>query len=210
MGVHLNAIIQNEKILFIAFFSLLWFSSAAQDPLLIDQLQQGGLNIFIRHAITPGQDPVKVNPPSDRPFDCSSGSRQLSDEGRAQSKRIARRIKELHIPIGEVYSSSFCRCEETAKLAFDKYTLTSWLIVRPGVFNPELDKALRSVPSKGFFSKTPSGKNNVFVGHGVTLTPGVLSSDFGLSESRIFLEEGEAVVFEPGDKPKVLGKIKFY
>jgi hypothetical protein len=38
----------------------------------------------------------------------------------------------------------------------------------------------------------------------------VLSSDFGLFEARIFLEEGEAAVFEPGDKPRVLGKIKFY
>lgn len=196
--------------LFIAFWGLLSISAAAQNQPLIDKLQQGGLNIFIRHAITPGKDPAKINPPSERPFDCSAGSRQLSDEGRAQSKRIALRIKELNIPIGEVYSSSFCRCEETAKLAFDKYTLTSWLVVRPGVFKPELDQALRSIPVKGFFSQTPSGKNNVYVGHGVTFTPGVLSSDFGLSESRIFLEEGEAVVIEPGAKPKVLGKIKFY
>lgn len=199
-----------KKLLFMAFFALHSLVSAAQDSVLIDKLQKGGLNIFIRHAITPGKDPFKVNPPSERPYDCSPDSRQLSDEGREQSKRIARRIKELNIPIGEVYASSFCRCEETAKLAFDKYTISNWLVVRPGVFNPELDKALRSIPTKGFFSKASSGKNNVYVGHGVTLTQGVLSSDFGLSELRIFLEEGEALVFEPGDRPKVLGKIKFY
>jgi len=185
-------------------------SSNAQNEILIERLQQGGLNIFIRHAITPGKDPVKFNPPTERPNDCSSGSRQLNDEGRAQSRRIGQRIKELNIPIGEVYSSSFCRCEETAKLAFDSFTSTDWLLVRPGVFKPDLDRALRSIPTKGFFNKVPSGKNNVYVGHGVTFTPGVLSSDFGLSEARIFLEEGEAAVFEPGDKPKVLGKIKFY
>ena len=199
-----------KKLLFFAFFTFTWLSCAAQDQALIDKLQQGGLNIFIRHAATPGKDPAKFNPPTDRPYDCSSGSRQLSDEGREQSKRIARRIKQLNIPIGDVYSSSFCRCEETAKLAFDKYTLINWLVVRPGVFNPELDKALRSIPIQGFFKKTPSGKNNVFVGHNVTFTQGVLGSDFGLSESRIFLEEGEAVVFKPGDRPSVLGKIKFY
>jgi hypothetical protein len=182
----------------------------AQDQLLIEKLQQGGLNIFIRHAITPGKDPAKFNPPNERPFDCSSGSRQLNDEGRAQSSRIGQRIKELNIPIGEVYSSSFCRCEETAKLAFDRFTSTDWLLVRPGVFKPDLDRALRSIPSKGFFNKVPSGKNNVYVGHGVTFTQGVLSSDFGIAEARIFLEEGEAAIFEPGDKPSVLGKIKFY
>lgn len=185
-------------------------SSQAQEQLLIEKLQQGGLNIFIRHAITPGKDPVKFNPPTERPHDCSSGSRQLNDEGRAQSRRIGQRIKALNIPIGEVYASSFCRCEETAKLAFDRFTSTDWLVVRPGVFKPDLDRALRSVPTQGFFNKAPSGKNNVYVGHGVTFTQGVLSTDFGLSEARIFLEEGEAAVFEPGDKPRILGKIRFY
>ena len=184
--------------------------SQAQDQQLIERLQQGGLNIFFRHAITPGKDPVKFNPPTERPHDCSSGSRQLNDEGRAQSRRIGQRIKELHIPIGEVYTSSFCRCEETAKLAFGRGTPTEILVVRPGVFKPDLDRALRSIPTQGFFNKAPSGKNNVYVGHGVTFTQGVLSSDFGLSEARIFLEEGEAAVFEPGEKPRVLGKIKFY
>jgi hypothetical protein len=184
--------------------------SQAQEQLLIERLQQGGLNIFFRHAITPGNDPVKFNPPTERPHDCSAGSRQLNDEGRAQSRRIGQRIKELNIPIGEVYASSFCRCEETAKLAFDRLTSTDWLVVRPGVFKPDLDSALRSIPTQGFFKKVPSGKNNVYVGHGVTFTPGVLSSDWGLSEARIFLEEGEAAVFEPGDKPRLLGKIKFY
>ncbi|WP_300553611.1 histidine phosphatase family protein [Limnohabitans sp. Rim8] len=184
--------------------------SQAQEQLLIEKLQQGGFNIFIRHAITPGKDPVKFNPPTERPHDCSSGSRQLNDEGRAQSRRIGQRIKALNIPIGEVYASSFCRCEETAKLAFDRFTSTDWLVVRPGVFKPDLDRALRSVPTQGFFNKAPSGKNNVYVGHGVTFTQGVLSTDFGLSEARIFLEEGEAAVFEPGDKPRILGKIRFY
>ena len=184
--------------------------SQAQEQLLIEKLQQGGFNIFIRHAITPGKDPVKFNPPTERPHDCSSGSRQLNDEGRAQSRRIGQRIKALNIPIGEVYASSFCRCEETAKLAFDRFTSTDWLVVRPGVFKPDLDRALRSVPTQGFFNKAPSGKNNVYVGHGVTFTQGVLSTDFGLSEARIFLEEGEAAVFEPGDKPRILGTIRFY
>jgi len=192
---------------------ILLFSSSlsyAQDQLLIEKLQQGGLNIFFSHSITPGKDPAKFNPPNERPFDCSSGSRQLNDEGREQSRRIGQRIKELNIPIGEVYSSSFCRCEETAKLAFDRLTTTDWLVVRPGVFKPDLDRALRSIPTKGFFKKVPSGKNNVFVGHGVTFTQGVLSSDWGLTQARIFLEEGEAAVFEPGDKPRMLGKIKFH
>jgi hypothetical protein len=174
---------------------------------LIDRLRQGGLNIFIRHAITPGSDSSKFNPPSERPNDCSSGSRQLNDEGREQSRRIGKRIKELDIPIGEVYSSSFCRCEETAKLAFDRFTTVEWLLIKPGTFQFQLDRELRSVPSAGFFSKTPTGKNNVFVGHAVTFLPGALSKELSLVR---LLAEGEALIIEPGSPPKKLGRIKFF
>lgn len=179
----------------------------AQNQVLIERLQQGGLNIFIRHAITPGKDPNKFNPPTERPNDCSPSSRQLNDEGREQSRRIGERIKELNIPIGEVYSSPFCRCEETAKLAFDRFTTVQWLLVRPGVYQPELDRALSSIPSTGFFNKTPTGKNNVFVGHGNTFLPGPLSRELSLVR---FLAEGEALIIEPGSPPKKLGRIKFY
>jgi len=180
--------------------------TSAQDVALIERLQQGGLNLFIRHGITPGSDYNKHNPPSDRPNDCSSSSRQLNVEGREQSKRIGQRIKELNIPIGEVYSSKFCRCEETAKLAFDQHTSVDWLVVRPSVLQPQLDKELKTIPSTGWFNKIPTGKNNVFVGHHVTFTSGILSNDFPI----VRLDEGEAVVIEPGSPPRILGKIKFY
>ena len=190
-------------ILFLLFTNVAW----AQDQVLIDRLKQGGLNIFFRHAITPGNDLSKFNPPSERPKDCSSGSRQLNDEGREQSRRIGKRIKELDIPIGEVYSSSFCRCEETAKLAFDRFTTVEWLLVQPGVFQSKLDRELSSVSSTGFFQKTPTGKNNVFVGHAVTFLPGTLSSELSLVR---LLAEGEALIIEPGTPPKKLGRIKFF
>ena len=189
--------------LFLLFTNVAW----AQDQVLIDRLKQGGLNIFFRHAITPGNDLSKFNPPSERPKDCSSGSRQLNDEGREQSRRIGKRIKELDIPIGEVYSSSFCRCEETAKLAFDRFTTVEWLLVQPGVFQSKLDRELSSVPSTGFFQKTPTGKNNVFVGHAVTFLPGTLSKELSLVR---LLAEGEALIIEPGTPPRKLGRIKFF
>jgi hypothetical protein len=190
-------------ILFLLSANVAW----AQNQVLIDRLKQGGLNIFIRHAITPGKDPNKFNPPTERPNDCSPSSRQLTDEGREQSRRIGERIKELNIPIGEVYSSPFCRCEETAKLAFDRLTTVQWLLVRPGVYQPELDRALSSIPSTGFFNKTPTGKNNVFVGHAVTFLPGTLSRELSLVR---LLAEGEALIIEPGSPPQKLGRIKFF
>ena len=190
-------------ILFLLSANVAW----AQDQALIERLRQGGLNIFFRHAITPGNDSSKFNPPSERPNDCSSGSRQLNDEGREQSRRIGKRIKELDIPIGEVYSSGFCRCEETAKLAFDRFTTVEWMLIQPGTFQAKLDRELSSVPSTGFFKKTPTGKNNVFVGHAITFLPGTLSSELSLAR---LLAEGEALIIEPGTPPKKLGRIKFF
>lgn len=192
--------------LFLISTNLVW----AQDQILIDRLKQGGLNLFIRHSITPGGQGHKYNPPGERPNDCSSTSRQLTDEGREQSRVIGIKIKELAIPIGEVYSSGFCRCEETSKLAFGRHTTVDWMMVQPGLLNSRLDKELRSEPSTGFFTKTPTGKNNIFVGHAVTFSWGVLSPDWGLFATGIKVEEGEAVIIEPGSPPKILGKIKFY
>ena len=192
--------------LFLLYSNLVW----SQDQILIDRLKQGGLNIFIRHAITPGGQGHKYNPPGERPNDCSSTSLQLIDEGREQSKVIGIKIKELAIPIGEIYSSPFCRCEETAKLAFGTHTTVDWMMVQSGVSNSRLDIELRSVPSTGFFTKTPTGKNNIFVGHAVTFSWGVLSPDWGLFTTRIKIDEGEAVIIEPGSPPKILGQIKFY
>jgi hypothetical protein len=71
---------------------------------------------------------------------------------------------------------------------------------------PRLNLALRSVPSTGWFTKTPSGKNNVLVGHNITFSEHLVGQEFG----RPNLEEGEALVIEPGDPPRVLGRIKFF
>ncbi len=178
-------------------------SSAQTD--LIERLQSGGYNLFFRHAITDGQDPYKVNPPNETLSNCAS-QRPLNDAGRDQAWQIGRRITELGIPIGEVYASPICRCEETARLAFGRVTTVDWLVARRGQSMPRLNQALRSVPSTGWFTKTPSGKNTVFVGHNITFSEALVGQEFG----RPRLEEGEALVIEPGDPPRVLGRIRFY
>ncbi|MEY2800567.1 MAG: hypothetical protein RL513_151 [Pseudomonadota bacterium] len=185
-------------------FALMCAAASAQTD-LPQRLQSGGLNLFFRHAITEGQDPYKVNPPNETLSSCAT-QRPLNETGRAQAREIGRRINDLGIPIGEVYASPVCRCEETARLAFGRVTTVDWLVARRGQGMPRLNQALRSVPSTGFFTKTPSGKNNVFVGHNITFSEQLVGPEFG----RPHLEEGEALVIEPGDPPRVLGRVKFY
>jgi broad specificity phosphatase PhoE len=51
--------------------------------------------------------------------DCST-QRNLSEEGRAQARRLGQALAEREVPIGEVLASPWCRCLETARLAFGR------------------------------------------------------------------------------------------
>ena len=172
---------------------------------LVDVLRQEGYHLFFRHAITDGEDPRKVNPPNETLANCAS-QRLLNEAGRAQARQIGLTITQLGIPVGDVYASPFCRCEETARLAFARGVTVDWLLAQRGRGMPRLNQALRAVPSTGGFTPTPTGKNNVYVGHAITFSEGLVGPEFG----RHVLREGEALVIAPGEPPRVLGKIRFY
>ena len=89
---------------------------------ILDILQKGGNLIFIRHAYAPGggdPDDFDIN-------DCST-QRNLSDLGREQSKKIGKFFNENKIPIDFVISSEWCRCKETALIAFNNFETRSFL-----------------------------------------------------------------------------------
>ena len=89
---------------------------------LINQLEDGRKLIFIRHAYAPGNgDPAGFNL-----NDCST-QRNLSDDGRKQAQRIGEFFTKNKIEIDKVLSSEWCRCKETAKIAFKNYSTSSFL-----------------------------------------------------------------------------------
>ena len=101
------------KFLLVIFISLTSSVKADLNKNLIDQLQEGGKLIFIRHAYAPGSgDPINLNL-----NDCSS-QRNLDKNGKEQAKKIGDFFKEKKIPIQKVISSQWCRCKETALIAF--------------------------------------------------------------------------------------------
>jgi phosphohistidine phosphatase SixA len=79
-------------------------------------LRRGGVVLLMRHAAT---ESGAGDPPGFRLDDCST-QRNLSAAGRAQAARAGARLHELGAPIGRVYTSPWCRCRETARLAFGK------------------------------------------------------------------------------------------
>ena len=78
--------------------------------------QDGDKVIFIRHAKAPGGG----DPEEFKIEDCKT-QRNLNEAGIKQSKKIGRLFKEKKIKIDQVLSSQWCRCKDTAKLAFDDF-----------------------------------------------------------------------------------------
>ena len=110
------------KIILILFISLITLVKADSKKNIIENLKVGGKLIFIRHAYAPGGgDPENFNI-----YDCST-QRNLSENGRVQSRKIGNFFTENKIKIENVYSSEWCRCKETAFLAFKKFKTKSFL-----------------------------------------------------------------------------------
>ena len=110
------------KIILILFISLTTLVKADSKKNIIENLKAGGKLIFIRHAYAPGGgDPENFNI-----YDCST-QRNLSESGRIQSRKIGNFFKENSIKIKNVYSSEWCRCKETASLAFKSFKTKTFL-----------------------------------------------------------------------------------
>jgi phosphohistidine phosphatase SixA len=105
-------------------------AEAAGDEALWTLLKGGGQVVLIRHAIT---TPGVGDPPGMRLDECST-QRNLTDEGRAHARRIGEAFRTRRIAVERVMSSPWCRCLETARLAFgppEVWTALSNLFDRP-------------------------------------------------------------------------------
>ena len=110
------------NIILVIFVILTNGIKADSDNQILDNLKKGGNLIFIRHAYAPGGG----DPDNFDIKDCST-QRNLSDEGREQSKKIGIFFKENNIPISLVISSQWCRCKETANIAFKDFETKDFL-----------------------------------------------------------------------------------
>ena len=131
---------------------------------LIDELQKGGKLIFIRHAYAPGggdPDNFDIN-------DCTT-QRNLSGSGRVQSQKIGNFFKENKILIGKVYSSEWCRCNETAFIAFKEYETKNFL---NSFFSAKFanNRKNQIIDFDKFISAWDEEQNLVFVTHYVVIS----------------------------------------
>ena len=110
------------NIILIIFISSINGIKADSKSEILENLQKGGNLIFIRHAYAPGggdPDNFDIN-------NCLT-QRNLNSSGRLQSKKIGNFFKENKIPIDLVISSEWCRCKETALIAFNNFETKNFL-----------------------------------------------------------------------------------
>ncbi|WP_421875108.1 histidine phosphatase family protein [Pacificispira sp.] len=82
---------------------------AAAEPLLWQALRDGRAAVLIRHALAPGTgDPAAFDV-----GDCAT-QRNLSEEGRAQARRIGDMFRANGIDTATILTSQWCRCRDTA------------------------------------------------------------------------------------------------
>jgi broad specificity phosphatase PhoE len=135
---------------------------AGADEALWKLLAGGGQVVLIRHAIT---TPGVGDPPGFRLEDCAT-QRNLTDTGRAHARRVGDAFRARRIPIERVLSSPWCRCVETARLAFggsEPWTPLSNLFGRP---ENRADQ-VRQMQARA--SQVPGPGNLVLVSHGSTI-----------------------------------------
>ena len=154
---------------------------------LINGLKQGGKLIFIRHAYAPGGgDPINfdIN-------ECNT-QRNLNNSGRNQADKIGSLFKDNNISTDKVYSSEWCRCKETALIAFNQFETKNFL---NSFFSSRFAKNKNSqIKSFKKFIKSWDGKKNlIFVTHYVFISE-IL--DYAPSSGEIIISDKDLKVID--------------
>lgn len=154
---------------------------------LASALARGGYVIYFRHADT---GPALLEQGVDLKR-CET-QRNLNDNGREEAKLIGAQFRRLKIPVGEVLASEFCRCRESADLAFGRHKLEPLLtgVSRSSEAAPRHEQAIAAL--KKMLAATPApGTNTVLVSHGFNLWD---AEGFHLGtqgESAIYMPDGK-------------------
>ena len=168
------------KFLFIIFISLTSSIKADLNNDLINNLNDGQKLIFIRHAHAPGGgDPENFNL-----NDCST-QRNLSKDGIIQAKKIGNFFKDNDVQIFKVFSSEWCRCKETAKLAFTNFETKDFL---NSFFSAKFanNKNKQMLDLKNYVKKFKGNENLIFVTHYVVISEAL---DYAPSSGEIVIAD---------------------
>ena len=166
--------------------------TSAADDSLWNLLRGGGQVVLIRHAATDMSQRDQVGAPLS---DCAR-QRNLTDEGRADARRINEVFRARGIPVGKVLSSAYCRCLETAQLGFG--SAEAWLPLQFALRMPDV-QAERTAQIRTIAGERPAGGNLILVTHQLTIR----------AVTGVAVAEGEMLVVTPrgGAQFEIAGRI---
>jgi broad specificity phosphatase PhoE len=172
--------------------ALLFPASVAADEAVWALLRGGGQVVLMRHATT---TPGVGDPPGFRLEECAT-QRNLSDACRDEARRVGAAFRSRGVSVGRVLSSRWCRCLETARLAFGR--AEPWEPL-DSVFEDRGREPERTRAVRGLVGARPADGNLVLVTHGANIR-----ALTGLSPA-----QGEFLVLsaEPGGRFRVAGRL---
>jgi broad specificity phosphatase PhoE len=147
------------------------------------RLRRGGLVLLMRHGAA---GPGNSDPEGYRLDDCKT-QRNLSEEGREEARRVGARLAREKVPIARVYTSPWCRCRETAMLAFGR--AEDWEPLSSAFDLPHREAEFTERVRKriaGYGNRNPGG-NVAMVTHNVNIA----------ALTRLSLASAEIVVVRP-------------
>ena len=159
------------------------------------RLSAGGVVIAFRHALAPGT----FDPPEFRLGDCRT-QRNLSEDGREQARRIGRWFEARGLVPREVSSSPWCRCVDTAQLAFGQFRVDPALGSPRGSTAQANALALQRLGQAVVDAAARPGRFDVWVTHMFVLAD--LTGEGSAS--------GEGLVLVPGGpqgRPRVVARL---
>ena len=159
------------------------------------RLSAGGVVLAFRHALAPGT----FDPPEFRLGDCRT-QRNLSEDGREQARRIGRWFEARGLVPREVSSSPWCRCVDTAQLAFGRFRVDPALGSPRGSTAQANALALQRLGQAVVDAAARPGRFDVWVTHMFVLAD--LTGDGSAS--------GDGLVLVPGGpqgRPRVVARL---
>jgi phosphohistidine phosphatase SixA len=124
--------------------------------------REGGA-LIVRHAVT---ESGLGDPPGFVLGQCST-QRNLSDAGRQASLGMGSWMKAQNFKPDAVLSSQWCRCQDTARLAFG--TFEDWPALN-STFDGQGDPAAQQKALRARLQAMPKGQREVWVTHQVIMT----------------------------------------
>lgn len=124
--------------------------------------REGGV-VLVRHAST---EPGVGDPPQFRLGQCST-QRNLSDEGRQAAQAMGQWFRRHALVPAVVLSSQWCRCQETARLAFGAHE--DWPALN-STFAGQGDVPAQLQALRQRLRQMPHGRLEVWVTHQVIMT----------------------------------------